>query len=236
MKRLYFDKLTVVSHNEKRGLTLPLNRKATVLKGENDVGKSSLIKTLMKTFGAQPHKETDQWKMAAVQSLVDFEIDGLRYSLLRSKSTYGLFNSGDELVDSFTSITNQLSPRLAELFNFHLALSSKSGSTQATPAFLFLPFYADQDRSWVAALEGFELLAQFQNYRRDVIWFHSGIRPNEYYIAKARLLEAQRLQEQEKHNRDIVMYAIRRVDSLLGSNDFALSIEVFRREVDSLVE
>lgn len=237
MKRLLFERLTLLSAKEQRGLVLKFHNKATILKGENDVGKSSILKTLLKTFGTQPHKETDRWKKANVQSLVDFTIDGERRSLLRSRDSYGLFDDQMRLVGTYSSVTNELSPYLANLFNFHLSLNAKnSATTQATPAFMFLPFYADQDRSWVTTMEGFERLSQFDNYRRDVVWFHTGIRPNDYYLAKASKLDAERKQEEEKHNRDIVMHAIRRVQGLFAEHDFTLQLHDFRDEIEELLE
>lgn len=237
MKRLLFEKLTLLSNKESRGLSLKFDKKATILKGENDVGKSSIIKTLLRTFGTEPHKETDRWKNAQIVSFVEFSVDEAKYGLLRSRDSYALFDGEKKLIASFSGVTNGLSPHLAKLFNFHLSLSSRGEeTTQATPAFLFLPFYADQDRSWVSALEGFERLSQFQNYRRDVVWFHTGIRPNEYYIAKAEKMEAEQAQEQEKRNRDIVMHAVRRVHDLFKDNDFSLRLDDFQKEVDELVQ
>lgn len=238
MKKLLFKKMTLLSNKEKKGRIIQFHKKATVLKGENDVGKSSIIKTLFKTFGTEPYKETDRWKDAGVQSLVDFSVDDIGYSLLRSRSSFGLFDHDDALIDTFSNVTNELSPALAELFDFHLALTTKQNSTnsQATPAFLFLPFYADQDNSWVKTFDSFQRLTQFSNYRRDVIWFHTGIRPNEFYRAKTEKFKAEELQEKEKTERDVLLVALQKVEELFEENQLELRVEDFEKEIERLLE
>lgn len=42
MKRLYFDEMLLLSNYEKTGRRLKLHPHATVIKGENDTGKSSV--------------------------------------------------------------------------------------------------------------------------------------------------------------------------------------------------
>ncbi|MFN3194039.1 MAG: hypothetical protein ACE361_26255 [Aureliella sp.] len=236
MKRLLFEKLTLLSQTEKKARVLPFHEKATVIKGENDVGKSSVVKSLFKTFGTQPHKETPRWKQANVQSIVDFTVDRTSYSLLRSRDSYGLFDGNGDILETFTSVTNELSPRLSRIFNFHLTLDARGSESLATPAFMFLPFYADQDKSWISSLDGFERLQQFRNYRKDVVWFHTGIRPNEYYIAKAERGEALAEQESLQGERESVQLAVNKVNSLFAKNQFSLSIEDFQSEVQNLVD
>src|SRR5690606_28784660 len=73
-------------------------------------------------------------------------------------------------------------------------------STLATPAFLFLPFYIDQDKGWGKSFNSFENLMQFKAFRRPSIEYHTGIKPKEYYqlnIEKSRIsLEKESLERE----------------------------------------
>lgn len=236
MKRLFFDKLTVVSHKEKAARVIPFDRKLTVIKGKNDVGKSSLIKALLKTFGTEPQMETPQWLDAAVVSVVDFTVDDAAYSILRSKSSFGLFDGNGKLLSSHSSVMKGLSPAIAKLFNFHLTMESKgAGPMQAPPAFLFLPFYFDQDKSWTSQFDSFKQLMQFPGYRNDVVAYHTGIQPNEFYLAKADKLENERKLEECKQEREVLMRAIKRVESLFDGTLPSISVDDFKQEVDQLL-
>lgn len=181
MKSLRFEKLELLSTIEKRAKTVEFHPRLTVIKGENDVGKSSVIKSLYWAFGASA-KTHPSWKKANVKALVTFTVDGKRHFILRDGSRIALFDGDSKVMLSTTSITSELGPAFAELVNFRLILTDKNGSSGTPPpAFALLPFYIDQDRGWGQTLESFDNIQQYPGVRKSVVEFHSGIRSNEFY-------------------------------------------------------
>ena len=51
-----FNRVYLLSQEERRALTMEFNEGATVLRAGNGFGKSALLKSLYDTFGAEPHR------------------------------------------------------------------------------------------------------------------------------------------------------------------------------------
>ena len=67
------DRLVVVSPQEERAKTINFHKRVTIITGENDARKSSLIKSIYYAFGAEP-RMLPQWKSAASKILVQFRV------------------------------------------------------------------------------------------------------------------------------------------------------------------
>lgn len=195
MKSLRFDKLELISLTERTARAIPFHPKLTVIKGENDVGKSSIIKNIYWVFGAGVAMHP-QWKDAKVKAYLQFTVDGVRFSIFRDGNTIALFDANDEIIICANSITKEFSPVISSVIDFKLILSNRDGEAGIPPpAFAFLPFYMDQDRGWQQTLESFDNLQQYPSPRKNIIEYHSGIRPNKYYELQAqrRQIDMERL-------------------------------------------
>jgi hypothetical protein len=148
MKRMLFNEILICSHQERSARKIKLDLRRTLIYGNNEMGKSSVLKTLLHTFGARPAKISDEWSVLNPMSLVRFSIDGSRFSILKESQTYAIFDSKDQLIKVCTSVTNELGPLLADLLDFKITLpDNKNVIITPPPAFIFLPFYIDQDKS-----------------------------------------------------------------------------------------
>ncbi|MCA9111297.1 MAG: hypothetical protein KDA52_15195, partial [Planctomycetaceae bacterium] len=129
-------------------------------------------------------------------------------------------------------------PFLAEVFDFRLELKSRGvgAETQATPAFLYLPFYIDQDAGWGAPLNSLDKLAQFSDPKRDTIYFHAGLRPSEYYQARARMEDAKARAEPVRAQRSSIEPILSDIDHDLAGLDFEINLEEYQREIESLLD
>lgn len=169
MQSLELQEMLLVSHLEKRARKVIFHPRATVIRGENDTGKSSIIKSIYHAFGAEPSNIHRRWKRANVSYLVKFSVDGTNYQIYRHGRSFSLF-SENELLGTYDSVTNELAPKLARILNFKLFLLRHDGEPATPPpAYLFLPFYIDQDIGWVKNWSSFEKLKQFKNWRKDVV-------------------------------------------------------------------
>ncbi|PSO32709.1 hypothetical protein C7G41_05245 [Bradyrhizobium sp. MOS002] len=199
MKSLRFQKLYLCSELEKSARVVKFDSKTTVVLGENDTGKSCLIKSIYAAFGADAYKVSSDWQSLKVDLLLDFTVNQDSYSILRTGSFFGLFDQSGQMVWEASSVTDRVAPQLAELLDFRLTLQNRSGDQVVPPpAYCFLPFYIDQDIGWLKTWSSFARLQMFEGYRHDVSYFHAGLLPNEYYVAKGLKLEAERAKDNLK--------------------------------------
>jgi hypothetical protein len=237
MTRLRFHEILLMSAKEKTARRVKFPKLVTVIKGENDFGKSCLIKSLYMAFGATPKRVHPNWNKLAVTLLVHFDIGGTHYRILKAGKQYTVFNHEGEVVGSYSSITTGLGVFFAELFDFHLELTNSQTSEpeQATPAFLFLPFYFDQDASWIVNWDSFEFLRQFKMYRPAIAQFHTGIKPNEFYKAKSRKTVAEKSLNEVRGERAVVNRVLEHIEKI-SKTQFDLSLSNYEQEISRLLK
>jgi len=236
MRRLHFIELLLLSEPERAAQRVPFHPKATVIKGANDTGKSSILKAIYQTLGAEPPNQHPKWVGANVINSLKFAVDEVAYRMIRRGNQYALFDARDNLIKTFASVTSQLAPHFARLFNFHLRLLNQRGEEQqAAPAFLFLPFYVDQDQGWTGSWRSFDRLQQFRKYKRDVAYFHTGIRPSEFYDAKARLAVLRKELDPLQQKRQLLEKLLKDVEARLAKVDFSIDLDQYRSEIEILL-
>lgn len=236
MKALRFEELLLMSRPERSARRVRLHPRSTVIKGANDTGKSSLVKSLYWALGAEP-KTHERWTKARVYASLRFKVDQDPFRIVRFGSRFALFDGSDELLGAYSKVTSELAPKIAELFDFRLMLRNQAGrDEQATPAFLFLPFYLDQDSGWTKKLSSFGNLGQFRNPQKDVVYFHFGIRPSAYYMAKSRKTEAENRMAPLRQEREVLQSLLERIQASLEIASFSTDLDEFKTEVESLLQ
>ena len=234
MKQLLLKEILLLSQKEKSALSLEFDRKRTVIVGLNSTGKSCLMKSIYYTFGAQPHQMHSSWVDAQVTSLIRFTIDRLTYSVLREGKFYTLFDLHDEIVAQTTK-ASEIGVELAELFDFKIRLMDKKGEVVTPPpAYLFLPFYVDQDQGWSKTWASFDRL-YLPNAKRDIASYHIGLRTNEYYKAKGEIKLYEEKIKALDHEEKLVRNLLGNLKEKLTENDFNVSIEDFQKEITELL-
>ncbi|MFA5956126.1 hypothetical protein [Hyphomicrobium sp.] len=186
MKQLRFLSLCLLSRKEKAGFKINLDRPKTLLVGINHGGKSAVLKSLYSTLGAKPHKIDEKWRSAKVISLLEFEIDDAKFAIIRDGSRFSLFDAAKRRIFDTKHIVSELGPEIANLLDFRLILNKRAGELFVPPpAFAFAPYYVDQDQGWSRPWASFEDLRMVSRATKPLSEYHSGIRSNAYYIAKA---------------------------------------------------
>ncbi|AFL73512.1 hypothetical protein Thivi_1512 [Thiocystis violascens DSM 198] len=126
-------------------------------------------------------------------SLVEFRVNGRLFRALYSSGMRALFDADRSLLVA-TSDHSDWSAAFAHITGFNLVLIDKKGqSVQADPKCFFLPFYINQDGSWQSSWNTFTGLQQFSSPMGSILEYFSGIKPPEYYEAKAQRDAEQRL-------------------------------------------
>lgn len=234
MKEFKLNEILLLSLKELKAKKVIFDEKRTIILGRNSVGKSCLIKSIYQTFGAEPQNLHPNWQEANVMSLVHFSIDNENFSIIRSNKIYCLFDSNRQKIGQYNKVS-QLGNHLAELLDFKIQLTNKEGEIiTPPPAYLFLPYYADQDKSWTANWSSFSKL-YLPNAKLDIINYHTGIKPNEYYEAKNELgIVTDGIQIIEK-DVTIVKNLLGNLKEKLSQKDFTISIEDFQDEIKELL-
>jgi len=224
-----------MSSDTERARTINFHKRVTVITGENDTGKSSLIKSIYYAFGAEP-RMLPQWKQAISRVLVHFAVGGREFTLLRNGNSFTMFDSTGKPLASFTSVTNGLGPHLAKLFRFGIKLTSQSGDLiTPPPAYQFLPFYIDQDIGWVETWSSFEKLQQIKNWRRDLIEYHVGLKPNEYYEAKGKHLKVKEQMVEAQAKAKVLKSVRDQISEKYREVEFNIDLEEFQEEIKELL-
>lgn len=175
-----------------------------ITSSDNHVGKSSLIKSLYDTLGAEVKFDT-RWDKDSKITAVTIDVDETEYRIVRFIKKFAILQ-GTKLVLLGDSVTRQLAPKLTEIFNFSVYLAEKGGNkrvVQAPPAFTFMPYYIDQDKGWNELYGSFERMDQFSKPERaKSLYFHLGLYTKsriELQAKKDRLKDKKKeLQEQEQ--------------------------------------
>ena len=100
MSDFLIKRLLLLSTSEKKARLVRFHPKATVILGDNDTGKSSLLKSVLRCLGTEPQIHFN-WKRANISSLLDFSINGSDFSILRHGSQYCVFQGDGTLIEFF---------------------------------------------------------------------------------------------------------------------------------------
>ncbi len=227
--------MLLLSQKEKKAKRIKFDRHRTLIYGKNHTGKSSLIKSIYRTFGAEPLLNS-KFKSANVTSLVKFELDEKKYEIIRDGKRFAIYDQKSNLLKVFDSVTKELAPFLSDLFNFKpLFQSQHNGFIIPPPAYLLLPFYVDQDESWSKSWSSFKSLQQIKNYRNQSINYHSGIRPNKYYETKKEIdIYLKAIEEIDKEQK-LTAKILADVTNRLSQTNFNISIDDFKKEITELL-
>lgn len=237
MKKFILEEIMLLSNREQRARKITFHPKTTIILGVNDTGKSSLIKHIYWTFGAELPSISDEWKNAEVSCVVKFSVEQKRYILLRDDKFFALFDGDSNHIGSYTSVTNELGPVLADIFDFKIKLLNRSGiEIIPPPAFYLLPFYVDQDNGWVQSWSSFKRLDQVPKWKKPLIEYHLGIKTNEYFEIKNQIdiirLKLEELTIQQK----AVQRTVDHIKNDVESINLALDVESFKAEISELIE
>ena len=185
MPQLMFVELSLLSQTERRALSVPLDSQRLVIQGGNGFGKSAIVKSLYETLGATPQKIDDSWKSANVSSCLRFKLDGVAFAAVKALGVHALFDGQGELLFMGQGLVKDWGPKLADVLGFKLVMSDGYGaSLTPPPSYIFAPFYIDQDAGWAKAWDSFADL-YLPNSSRTLAEYHSGLKPDGYYEAKA---------------------------------------------------
>ncbi|EKO3852815.1 AAA family ATPase [Vibrio harveyi] len=183
MKSIYFKSVHILSLRDKKGFYFEFSPGVNIISGENDTGKSSFIKSLYHTLGADIRLDK-KWQSDNFISKVIIHVKNRDYAFIRHNKRISIFDLTEGQKHLVTSNSrSDIAEIVRDIFDFNLELVVKKTAVQAQaqPSSLYLPFYIDQDNGWGKVLDSFSSLAMYSDWQNNILHFHTGIKPKEYY-------------------------------------------------------
>ncbi len=233
---LRFSRLCLLSQHERRAFRASLRSDKIVLLAPNGFGKSAVLKSLYDAVGAEPHKIDREWRAARVETLLQFTVDGIPYTILKGNERFAIFDGADKLLLRTTSVGSDLTAFLANLIDFQLEMVDKKDEViTPPPAYMFAPFYIDQDKSWGEPWVSFKGL-YLNNSKQTLAEYHSGLKPNAYYAAQTErnLLQTQRRTLEAE--REVLHQTLQNMQALVTDVVLSFDLNDFQQESDQLLE
>ncbi|MBD9597975.1 hypothetical protein IB270_34690 [Ensifer sp. ENS05] len=235
MPRVKFINLFLLSQVEKRALHVPLNSPKLLIQGANGFGKSVIMKSLFEALGATPNKIDDRWKAANVASCLEFDFAGAKWFSVKAHGVHSLFDDKGNRRFWGQRLVKDWGPRLAEFFDFKLEMGDKDGETVTPPpAYLFAPFYIDQDGSWETTWSSFRKDFYLPESAVTLADYHSGVRPDGYYSAKAELTKEKIVLASLETAVETLRQAVNQIQQIEGATP-TYDLQEFASECDDLV-
>jgi len=237
MRSLKLQRLSLLSKKERAGRVEIFDAGANVVIGGNDTGKSCLIKSIYGALAAPAQKINPKWVAAHPIARLDFSIDDFTYSVVENGKFHGLFDANGKMLWCHTAVVAEIGPRIAELLNFGIKLATKKLDVVVPPpAFCFMPFYIDQDSGWTSSWNSFASLQMIPGYKRDIIEFHTGIRPKEYYAAKIERDEAMKRRDELSAEQRALSRTARRLQGRRRPIGLDFRPEIFEERIVDLTD
>ena len=245
MKNVYFKSIIIADLQSETARSQTFEKGFNVItSADNHVGKSSLLKSLYYTLGAEV-KFDSVWTRQPKMYVLSLDVDGKEYCVARFGKNYAVFED-NELLKITDSVSRELAPLIGEIFGFSVYLPNKKTKKieMAPPAFMFLPYYIDQDKGWNNLYGSFESIDQYQKDDRiKSLYYHLNIYTKEtiQLMAKYDLLKEQEGNLQSEINRlkTIVEALQEEIGNLPPADDEAeleAHLEIPKERIEKLVE
>lgn len=158
----------------------------------NSRGKSVLMKSIYHSLGADSFFDTNI-RQNNILFEIEFEYNGIVYRILRYQDSFCAFKNGSLLKYYPAGDRAELSYfYLNELGMAVFLRSRKSLMEISPPAYMFIPFYLDQDRSWKDGQYPFSRssMSQYLTTSMNELYYYSlGLYRKEYGLLKKEIDE-----------------------------------------------
>lgn len=177
MKEMYFKNILISDVVKHKARFQEFSKGFNVITStENHVGKSSLVKSLYYTLGAEVGYD-NIWDKNTKLYVVTINVDGMDYKVARFQKNFAIFE-GESLILLTNSVSRDLAKKIEEILGFSIYLPNKRSKKieLAPPAFTYMPYYIDQDTGWNGLYNSFSNLDQYRKPDRiKSLYFHLNI-------------------------------------------------------------
>ena len=236
MSKLVFHKLFLFSTSEKLARCITFHDGINIVSSSQtngtDRGKSVIMRSLYHTLGADCQFD-DIWDDKNKTYILEFSIDGAVYFIYRCNRLFKLFDSEKSLL--FTTVDrSELAANLKTYFDFAVELPDRSNDKlEITPAaYNYILSFVDQDYYTGTQFSSFSNLAQYANYKENVLYYHFGAF-DELYFELEKNLEMLKAQQSDLNQRMQFTDGLfsKTVDAIRGST-YTANMDLLQVEVE----
>lgn len=171
--------------------TITFKEKDNLITSEkNSRGKSVLMKSIYHALGADSMFDS-VFPKDEVLFDITFKSDENEYRVLRYKDCFSILKNNILVNYVGSGSRPELSLFFQSEFNTSVYLKNRKKTTElAPPAYLFIPYYLDQDRSWKEEQEPFskQTMSQYEPLNRnDLYLYHLGLYKDDYGQLKSEI-------------------------------------------------
>ena len=240
MKKLLFKTLYIFSPKEELAKKINFRDGINVITSSQtdgtDRGKSVIMRSLYHVLGADALFD-DQWDNDSKTYILHFSIDDVVYYIYRYNNLFKLFDENKKII-FFTINRKELAENLKQIFDFAVELPNRENNRlEITPAaYNYILSFVDQDYYDGTHFNSFANLAQYSNYKENVLYYHLGAFDKNYFeIVKS--LENLKIKQNDLEQQ------FKLADSLLGKtvaeirgNTYSESLDLLKVEVEKTKE
>jgi len=183
--KVEYNNFFAYSENNNKFFNTSFSSNFNIVHGKNTSGKSSLLQSILYTFGINDEKrKLDELLSEDVVFRLDFTIKNphaTKVSIVRDGEIL-VVKKSDEMPVKFIGISGnssrehiKLKTYLADLFGFRLHLEYEREYKLASLEAMFLPYYIAQDVGWVSRHKSFRGLDFVKNFKTDFFDYYLGI-------------------------------------------------------------
>lgn len=237
MKRtVVYHALWLVSERDESARQISFSPTHNLLAGENETGKSRVLKHLVWALGCEPTaRDAGNWDSNLVAS-VDLSIDGTRYTFMRRGiHQRAAFDAEGKLLIG-TESASTWAKFFAARFEFPLKLQrhQEGAFALAGPEYAVLPFYIDQEGGWTRKWSNFKRLTQFARWELPVLESFTGLRPQRYFEAQLTRDELAHQLREARAQAKVQAKAYEQVKAMLPSTEAKLDEALFAQELKEM--
>lgn len=197
----------------------------------NNVGKTTILKSIYHTLGADCYFDT-MWPKKEIISVVIADIDGVEYQFYRHDRLHRVYQQGILLFQ--TDHKHALGKFMAEEFELAVFLPNRTGQELelAPPAYSYVLNYLDNPEG--PKFTSFDKMGEYSSVKDIIIYNHLGAFDGHYYQLKRQheQLSAAKSRAEEKLN--LLQGMISRINSEILDADYSTNLDALQHEVDSI--
>ena len=236
MSKLIFKNLYLFSTSEKLAKHITFSDGINVITSSQtngtDRGKSVIMRSLYHTLGADAQFD-DIWDDKNKTYILHFSIDDVDFLIYRCNRLFKLFNGEKKLLFS-TIDRSELAANLKPFFKFAVELPDRANNKlEITPAaYNYLLSFVDQDYYNGTQFSSFANLAQYSNYKENVLYYHFGAFDDRYFEIE-KTLENLRIQQNDLNQRLTITDGLfAKTVAAIRGNTYASNMDLLRIEVE----
>lgn len=219
--KLIFNELYIFSPSEKKGKRIHFEEGLNIISSSQEDGanrgKSVVLRSLYHSLGAESLFES-KFDAKNKVFILNFNVDDYSYWIYRSGNLYKLLDGQKQLISTATH-SQELSIELKKITDFAVMLPQRENQKLeiTPPVYNYLPYFLDQDHHEGSKFSSFDKLAQYQNYKESVLFYHMGVYDENYFAI---------VQQIEECEDKIAQYNKRKEILEAMENDIASKLEI----------